>query len=41
MIELYENMHENSLNKLAETIKEKENKIDKLSKEFGELHNIK
>ena len=34
MIELYENMHENTLNKLIETIKDKENKVN-------ELQNIK
>ena len=41
MIELYENMHENTLNKLIETIKEKENKINELQQELNELKNIK
>ena len=41
MIELYENMHENSLNKLKEKIKVKENKINELNKELNELQNIK
>ena len=41
MIELYENMHENTLNKLIETIKEKENKVNELQQELNELKNIK
>ena len=41
MIELYENMHENTLNKLIETIKEKEKKINELQQELNELKNIK
>ena len=41
MIELYENMHENTLNKLIETIKEKENKINELQQELNGLKNIK
>ena len=40
MIELYENMHENTLNKLKEKINEKENKISELTKELTELKNI-
>ena len=41
MIELYENMHENTLNKLIETIKETEKKINELQQELNELKNIK
>ena len=41
MIELYENMHENTLNKLIETIKDKENKVNELQQELNELKNIK
>ena len=40
MLELYENMHENTLNKLKEKIKEKDKKISELKKELNELHNI-
>ena len=41
MIELYENMHENTLNKLKEKISEKKNKIDELMKALDDLQNIK
>ena len=41
MIELYENMHENTLNKLKEKISEKNNKIDELMKALDDLQNIK
>ena len=41
MIELYENMHENTLNKLKEKINEKNNKIDELMKALDDLQNIK
>ena len=41
MIELYENMHENTLNKLKEKINIKENKINELKKELNELKNLK
>ena len=40
MIELYENMHENTLNKLKEKITETDNKINDLIKEMNELQNI-
>jgi len=40
MIELYENMHENTLNKLKEKITETDNKINELMKEMNELQNI-
>ena len=40
MIELYENMHENTLNKLKEKINETENKINDLMKQMNELQNI-
>ena len=40
MLELYENMHENTLNKLKEKIKEKDKKISELKKELNELQNI-
>ena len=40
MIELYENMHENTLNKLKEKIVETENKINDLIKQMNELQNI-
>ena len=41
MIELYENMHENTLNKLKEKINDKEKKANELIKEFNEIQNIK
>ena len=41
MIELYENMHENTLNKLKEKINNKEKKINDLIKEFNDIQNIK
>ena len=41
MIELYENMHENTLNKLKEKIIIKEKKINELIKEFNDIQNIK
>ena len=41
MIELYENMHENTLNKLKEKISGKNNKIDELMKALDDLQNIK
>ena len=41
MIELYENMHENTLNKLKEKINDKEKKINELIKEFNDIQNIK
>ena len=41
MIELYENMHENTLNKLKEKINNKEEKVNKLIKEFNEIQKIK
>ena len=41
MIELYENMHENTLNKLKEKISENNNKIDELMKALDDLQNIK
>ena len=40
MIELYENMHENTLNKLKEKITETDNKNNDLIKEMNELQNI-
>ena len=41
MIELYENMHENTLNKIKEKIIEKENKLNELIQQLNELQNIK
>ena len=41
MIELYENMHENTLNKLKDKINKKEKKINELIKEFNDIQNIK
>ena len=41
MIELYENMHDNTLNKLKEKINNKEKKINELIKEFNDIQNIK
>ena len=41
MIELYENMHENTLNKIKEKINDKEKKINELIKEFNDIQNIK
>ena len=41
MIELYENMHENTLNKLKEKINDIERKINELIKEFDDIKNIK
>ena len=41
MIELYENMHENTLNKLKEKINIKETKINDLIKEYNDIQNIK
>ena len=41
MIELYENMHENTLNKLKEKINIKEKKINDLIKEYNDIQNIK
>ena len=41
MIELYENMHENTLNKIKEKIIEKENKLIELIQQLNELQNIK
>ena len=41
MIELYENMHENTLNKLKEKISEKNNEIHELMKALDDLQNIK
>ena len=41
MIELYENMHENTLNKLKEKIEEKNKKVEELMKVLDELQNIK
>ena len=41
MIELYENMHENTLNNLKKKIDDKEKKINELIKEFNDIQNIK
>ena len=41
MIELYENIHENTLNKIKEKIIEKENKLNELIQQLNELQNIK
>ena len=41
MIELYENMHENTLNKLKEKINNKEKKMNELINEFNDIQNIK
>ena len=40
MIELYENMHENTLNKLKDKINEKENKLNELIKEYNDIQKI-
>ena len=40
MIELYENMHENTLNKLKEKINEKEIKLNELIKEYNDIQKI-
>jgi len=40
MIELYENMHENTLNKLKEKINEKEIKLNDLIKEYNDIQKI-
>ena len=41
MIELYENIHENTLNKLKEKINNKESKMNELINEFNDIQNIK